>query len=59
MNHNITQDYITIVNENGQTKLNINSYIGKQQINKTQESNNVKIKVVETNVYFDYSIIYI
>ena len=26
----------------------------KQQINKTQESNNVKIKVVETNVYFDY-----
>ena len=51
---NITQDYITIVNETGQTKLNINSYIGKQQINKTQESNNVKIKVVETNVYFDY-----
>ena len=51
---NITQDYITIVKENGQTKLNINSYIGKQQINRTQEADNVKIKVVEANTYFDY-----
>ena len=51
---NITQDYITIVKENGQTKLNINSYIGKQPINRTQEANNVKIKVVEANTYFDY-----
>ena len=51
---NITQDYITIVKENGQTKLNINSYIGKQQINRIQEADNVKIKVVEANTYFDY-----
>lgn len=51
---NITQDYITVVKENGQTKLNINNYIGKQQINRTQEADNVKIKVVESNTYFDY-----
>lgn len=51
---NITQDYITVVKENGQIKLNINNYICKQQINRTQEANNVKIRVVEANTYFDY-----
>ena len=51
---NIKQDYITIINENGQTKLNINSYIGKTTINKSQKADDVTIKVVETDVYFDY-----
>ena len=51
---NIIQDYITTVKENGQTKLNINNYIGRQQINRTQEVDNVTIKVVEANTYFDY-----
>ena len=50
----ITQDYITIVNENGNAKLNINSYIGKQSINRTQEADNVRIRVIEADTYFDY-----
>ena len=52
--NNITQDYITVVKENNTIKLNINNYIEKQSINKSQEADNVKIKVVEGNTYFDY-----
>ena len=35
-------------------KLNINSYIGKQSINRTQEADNVRIRVIEADTYFDY-----
>ena len=35
-------------------KIKINNYIEKQSINKSQEADNVKIKVVEGNTYFDY-----
>lgn len=49
------QDYITLVKDKeGNTKLNINGYMGKNQINKTAQQNNLKIKVVETDIYMDY-----
>lgn len=50
------QDYITIVTEDENQKLNINSYIGKEQINKEFEQNNIKIKVTNKKSYMDYEI---
>ena len=52
---NIIQDYITLVNDDqGNVKLNINNYIGKQYINKENESYNIKTKVIEKHKYMDY-----
>lgn len=49
------QDYITIVeDENGDSKLNINGYIAKEKIDKSNEKDNVKIQVVEKNEYMDF-----
>ena len=49
-------EYITIVKENSQEKLNINSYIGKEDINKEQIQNNIKITVLSVKKYMDYEI---
>lgn len=52
---NTIQDYITITtNKKGETKLNINNYIGKQDINKETEVYGITIKVIEKNTYMDY-----
>lgn len=52
---NTIQDYITLVSDSqGNVKLNINNYIGKQDINKENESYNIKTKVIEKNTYMDY-----
>lgn len=49
------QDYITLItDEYGSVKLNINGYMGKKKINKTVQKNNLKFKVIETDVYMDY-----
>lgn len=49
------QDYITIVkDENGNNKLNINGYIGREKLNVSGTSGNVTIKAIETNIYMDY-----
>lgn len=51
---NPKQDYITIVKENNENKLNINGYIGKKDINKMTEKDNIKVEVVSKNTYKDY-----
>lgn len=52
---NTIQDYITIIkDENGDFKLNVNGYIGKEKINKTEKQGDIEIKVVETNMYMDF-----
>lgn len=52
---NTIQDYITLVSDSqGNVKLNINNYIGKQDINKENESYNIKTKVIEKHTYMDY-----
>lgn len=48
------QDYITIVEENGQTKLNINKYIGREEINKKSSSDNIEAVVLYREKYMDY-----
>lgn len=54
---NNIQDYITTTTDKeGKTKLNINNYIGRQDINKETESYGIKIKTIEKNTYMDYEI---
>lgn len=52
---NTATEYITVKNDDGQNKLNINSYVGRNILNKEVENENIKIKVIEENVYMDYS----
>lgn len=51
---NKKQDYITIVEEDKETKLNINRYIGKKTVDKTTEKDNIKMEVVYKNTYMEY-----
>mgnify|MGYP004568217949 CR=1 FL=1 len=52
---NTIQDYITVVtNDDDEMKLNINSYIGKKEINKEKDDKNINIKVLEKHQYMDY-----
>lgn len=48
------QDYMTIVEENEEYKLNINGYIGKTIINRTTEKDDIKVEVVNKNTYKEY-----
>lgn len=49
------QDYVTInINKNGDIKLNINGYIGREIIDKSATSNNVTINVLRVDKYMDY-----
>lgn len=48
------EDYITVVNANNQTKLNINSYITRKAINKEQSSSDVKINIEYKDIYKEY-----
>lgn len=50
------EDYYTIVNKNGEYKLNINSYVGRRDINKSAEKDNISITVNTKDVYMDYEI---
>ena len=51
---NTIQDYITVVAVNNQYKLNINGYIGREEIAKSKEDNNITIEVETTDIYMDY-----
>ena len=48
------QDYITIKKVNGEYKLNINNYIGRTEIKRDKEEDNVKITVNYKDVYMEY-----
>lgn len=50
------EDYYTIVYENNNYKLNINSYIGNVEINKSDETDEVKISVLSKDIFMDYEI---
>lgn len=51
---NEIEDYYTIVNENGEYKLNINNYIAKKELNKEKEFQQIKINVISKDTYKDY-----
>lgn len=54
--NNYIEDYVTIVKENGNYKLNINSYIGKEERNIVEKNENISIKVTNEYIYKDYEI---
>ena len=54
--NNTRQDYITISNQDGENKININSYIENRNINKTTKNKNIEITLTEVEVYMDYEI---
>ena len=57
MNTNETkQDYITIVQNNNENKLNINSYIERKIPNEVTEEDNIKVTVKSIDTYMDYEI---
>lgn len=53
---NYIEDYVTIVKENSKYKLNINSYIGKEDINVVEKNENISIKVTKEYIYKDYRV---
>lgn len=48
------QDYFTIVSQKGDNKLNINSFVGVEDIHKTTSEKGIEINVIEKKVYMDY-----
>lgn len=52
---NTIQDYIHVIQgDDGQYKLDINSYLGRKEINKTGENDYVSITVLRSDTYMDY-----
>ena len=51
---NNIEDYITIIYENGENKININNFITKQEIEKSQTSYNIQISVNYKKIYKNY-----
>lgn len=49
-------DYITIVNENGETKLSIYNFIDSSNLSKTVNENNIEIQINKEDIYMDYVI---
>ena len=55
-NSETNQDYITIVKQNGENKLNINNYVGRKNLEKTTEHENIEVNVLSRDTYMDYEI---
>lgn len=55
-NDGTKQDYITIVKENDEKKLNINNYIKRTNLNKITEYKDIKITITNIDTYMDYEI---
>ena len=52
LDNNAHQDYITVMSD----KININSYVGRKEINNVTTNNNVDIDVISKDTYMDYEI---
>ena len=53
---NAIEEYISVVKEDGEERLNINSYIGRKSSNASGSINNVTIKVLSKDMYLDYEV---
>lgn len=54
INETKTQDYITIVTENDEKKLNINNFVENEKINKIEEINGIKFTILNKKIYMDH-----
>lgn len=50
------EEYYTVTTENGQKKLNINGFIYNEEINKENEIDELKVKVLSKDIYIEYEI---
>ncbi len=50
------EDYYTIIYENGQYKLNISNYIGKEDIDISTTQNSISVKIISKKMYMNYEI---
>ena len=50
------QEYITIIRNNEEYKLNINNYIGRTEINSSSTQKDITIKVLSKETFMDYEI---
>ena len=48
------QDYITIIKDNNAEKININSFIKSEKINKEETIDNIQFNIIEKNTFLDY-----
>lgn len=53
-NSQAIQDYITIVNENGERKINLNEFIEKENLNRQKTIDNLTFKIISKKVYLNY-----
>lgn len=53
---NYIEEYVTITVEEGSYKLNLNSYLGRKQINVKEEDNNLSVQVAMVDRYLDYEV---
>ena len=53
---NYIEEYVTIAVEEGSYKLNLNSYLGRKQINIKEEDNNLSVQVAMVDRYLDYEV---
>lgn len=54
--NNNFEDYITVINNNNESKISINRFIGKKIINKSKMVENIEIIINSKNIYRDYEI---
>ena len=53
---NYIEEYVTITVEEGSYKLNLNSYLGRKQLNVKDEDDNLSVQVVMVDRYLDYEV---
>lgn len=54
-NSSYLQEYITVVKKDSEYKLNINNYIGRTNINKTNTVKGITVNIIKKETYMDYS----
>ena len=54
VSNNKKQDYITVVKQENELKLNINSFVDSEEINEQKTMNNISFKIINRNIYMDY-----
>ena len=50
-------DYITVVRTEGTKCINLNGYVGSQNINRTQSKNGITVTIGKMYIYMDYAIL--
>ena len=55
-NDNYIEEYVTVTVDAGSYKLNLNSYIGRKQLNVKSEDDNLSVQVVTVDRYLDYEV---